>query len=95
MKKKWHNRETLERKISRAVEFGEDETECLSIEYEEDPGDVRCPNCGPETVEIVGFIDTYFFLNRNQFLYISPDASYSVIVYCHRCKHWGVLYRDN
>ena len=65
----------------------------LTLDYLEDPSDVECPTCGPDRIEVVGFVDADS-LHSGQPQQISPDRDYAVILYCHGCNRGAALHLD-
>lgn len=65
----------------------------LTLAYLEDPSDVACPACGPDQIEVVGFVDANT-LESGTPQQISPDSDYAVILYCHGCERGAALHLD-
>jgi len=63
----------------------------LTLGYLEDPSSVECPSCGPDRIEIVGYVDAVS-LEAGQPRQISPDDEYAVLLYCHGCERGAALH---
>jgi len=65
----------------------------LTLGYLEDPSDIECPSCGPDSIEVLGFVDADS-LFAGQPETISPDVEYAVILFCHGCRRGAALHLD-
>jgi hypothetical protein len=63
----------------------------LLMAYRKDPSDVPCPLCGPETVEVLAFIEPQ--IDPNGFASVTePEGEYAAALYCHKCfRAVGIL----
>jgi hypothetical protein len=65
--------------------FADSEALELLVAYRKDPSDVPCPTCGPDTMEVLAFIepeiDAEGFASMTQ-----PEGDYAAALYCHRCE---------
>lgn len=62
----------------------------LALSYLEDPSDVPCPHCGPDTIEIVAFLDAKG-MERGAAIPTHPEGDYTVVLYCHHCGRAAAL----
>ena len=65
----------------------------LTLGYLEDPSDVECPTCGPDRIEVIGFVNADS-LHAGEPVVIAPDDDYAVILYCHGCSRGAALHLD-
>jgi hypothetical protein len=63
----------------------------LTLDYLEDPSDIECPACGPDRIEVVGYVDAVS-LEAGDPRSVSPDDEYAVILYCHGCERGAALH---
>ncbi len=63
----------------------------LTLAYLEDPSDVECPSCGPDHIEVVGFVDADS-LDAGEPRAIAPESDYAVILFCHGCERAAALH---
>ena len=57
----------------------------LLLAYRRNPADVPCPRCGPNTVEVLAFIEPE--VDPGGFATVTdPEGEYAVAVYCHSCE---------
>src|SRR5215218_3544454 len=63
----------------------------LLMAYRKDPSDVPCPLCGPDTVEVLAFIEPQ--IDPNGFASVTePEGEYAAALYCHKCyRAVGIL----
>jgi hypothetical protein len=65
--------------------FSDGEAMMMLGYYRADPSNVPCPKCGPETIEVLAFIepviDDQGFANVKD-----PEGDYAAALYCHKCK---------
>jgi hypothetical protein len=73
-----------------AREFDTDEGLCLALSYLEDPSNVPCPKCGPDTMEVVCFLDARG-MEEGNVVSAEPDDDYTVVLYCHDCGRAAAL----
>lgn len=62
----------------------------LALAYLSDPADVACPHCGPNTMEVVAFLDADR-LRTGNVTGRAPDGEYTVVLYCHVCHRGAAL----
>lgn len=62
----------------------------LALSYLEDPSNVPCPHCGPDTIEIVAFLDAKG-MERGAAIPTKPEGDYTVVLYCHQCGRAAAL----
>lgn len=62
----------------------------LALSYLEDPSSVPCPRCGPDTIEIVAFLDAKG-MERGAAIHTRPEGDYTVVLYCHQCGRAAAL----
>jgi hypothetical protein len=65
----------------------------LTLGYLEDPSAIECPSCGPDSIEVVGFVNADS-LHAGEPEVVSPDTEYAVILYCHGCSRGAALHLD-
>jgi hypothetical protein len=70
--------------------YSPEEISALSRHYINDPSNVPCPKCGPRTIEVVCFLDTEA-MQRGAAIQVSPDRTYTVMLYCHCCGRSAAL----
>ena len=63
----------------------------LTLAYLEDPSSIECPSCGPDHIEVVGYVDANS-LEAGEPRSISPDDEYAVLLYCHGCERGAALH---
>ena len=73
-----------------AREFDTDEGLSLALSYLEDPSSVPCPKCGPDTMEVVCFLDARS-MEEGNVISTEPDDDYTVVLYCHECGRAAAL----
>lgn len=71
-------------------EFDMQDGLALALSYLEDPSNVPCPHCGPDTIEIVAFLDAKS-MERGAAVPTKPDGDYTVVLYCHNCGRAAAL----
>lgn len=71
-------------------EFDMEDGLALALSYLEDPSNVPCPRCGPNTIEVVCFLDARG-MERGAVIPTSPEGDYTVILYCHSCGRAAAL----
>ena len=65
--------------------FSDAEALELLMAYRKDPSDVPCPRCGPDTIEVLAFIEPE--IDPNGFASVTdPEGEYAAALYCHHCK---------
>jgi predicted RNA-binding Zn-ribbon protein involved in translation (DUF1610 family) len=71
--------------------FSDPEALQLLMAYRKDPSNIPCPNCGPETIEVLAFIEPE--IDSDGFASITdPEGDYAAALYCHSCeKAIGIL----
>jgi|GEM_PF-530744 len=72
------------------AEFDMQDGLSLALSYLEDPSNVPCPHCGPDTIEIVAFLDAKG-MERGAAIPTRPEGDYTVVLYCHRCGRAAAL----
>jgi hypothetical protein len=72
-------------------EYNEEDAFCLALSYVEDPTDIPCPNCGPDTIEVVCFLEAEPLVERGEIVVCAPEGDYTVVLYCHGCAHAAAL----
>jgi hypothetical protein len=78
--------------------FGDAEALELLMAYRKDPSNVPCPTCGPETIEVLAFIEPE--IDPNGFASMTePEGEYAAALYCHHCQRAigilaGAVYGD-
>jgi hypothetical protein len=70
-------------------EFSAEEGLALALSYLKNPGDVLCPHCGPDVIEVLHFLECGS-IEDGEFVVVSPDgeypdADYVVVLYCNWC----------
>jgi hypothetical protein len=78
------------RKPGTAPEFDTEEGLSLALSYLEDPSAVPCPKCGPDTVEVVCYLDARH-MEKGRVVPTAPDDDYTVVLYCHECGRAAAL----
>ncbi len=64
--------------------FSDAEALELLLAYRRDPSNVPCPLCGPDTVEVLAFIEPE--IDPNGFAAVTyPEGEYAAALYCHTC----------
>jgi hypothetical protein len=71
--------------------FADAEALELLLAYRRDPSNVPCPTCGPNTIEVLAFIEPE--IDSNGFASVTdPEGEYAAALYCHQCQRAiGVL----
>lgn len=65
--------------------FNDSEALELLLAYRRDPSSVPCPTCGPETIEVLAFIEPE--IDPNGFASMTePEGEYAAALYCHTCE---------
>jgi DNA-binding transcriptional LysR family regulator len=72
------------------AEFDTQEGLALALGYLEDPSDVPCPRCGPDTMEVVCYLDAPA-MAEGTVAPTAPEGDYTVVLYCHRCGRAAAL----
>lgn len=62
----------------------------LALSYLEDPSNVPCPHCGPDTIEVVAFLDAQG-MEQGTAIPTRPEGDYTVVLYCHNCGRAAAL----
>ena len=73
-----------------APELNMEEGLSLALAYLEDPSDVPCPQCGPEKMEVICYLDARS-MERGAVVPTSPEDDYTVVLYCHGCGRAAAL----
>lgn len=71
-------------------EFDMQDGLALALAYLEDPSNVPCPHCGPNTIEVVAFLDARS-MERGTAIPTRPEGDYTVVLYCHTCGRAAAL----
>lgn len=71
-------------------EFSSAEGLTLALDYLNDPSDVPCPTCGPDTMEVVAYLDVDG-IQQGVVRPSDPEGEYTVVLYCHQCKRAAAL----
>lgn len=71
-------------------EFDTDEGLSLALSYLEDPSNVPCPRCGPDTIEVVCYLDARS-MEQGSVMPAQPEEDYTVVLYCHECGRAAAL----
>lgn len=79
-----------QKKPGTAREFDTDEGLSLALSYLEDPSNVPCPKCGPDTIEVVCYLDARS-MEDGTVIPAQPDRDYTVVLYCHECGRAAAL----
>jgi hypothetical protein len=65
--------------------FSDAEALELLMAYRKDPSNMSCPQCGPERIEVLAFIepeiDPHGFASMTD-----PEGEYAAALYCHECE---------
>lgn len=65
--------------------FSDAEALELLLAYRRDPSNISCPRCGPETIEVLAFIEPE--IDPNGFASVTdPKGEYAAALYCHTCQ---------
>jgi hypothetical protein len=65
--------------------FSDAEALELLLAYRKDPSCVPCPTCGPDTVEVLAFIEPE--IDPNGYASVTePEGDYAAALYCHQCQ---------
>ena len=78
------------RKPGQTPEFDMEEGLALALSYLENPADVPCPRCGPDTIEVVCYLDARS-MERGSVVTTAPEQDYTVVLYCHGCGRAAAL----
>jgi hypothetical protein len=78
------------RKPGTAREYDMEEGLALALSYLEDPSSVPCPKCGPDTMEVVCFLEARSMEHGNV-VHAPPEDDYTVVLYCHACSRAAAL----
>lgn len=78
------------KKPGTAPEFDTEEGLSLALSYLEDPSDVPCPKCGPDSIEVVCYLDARNMEN-GRVVPTAPEDDYTVVLYCHACGRAAAL----
>jgi hypothetical protein len=79
-----------QKKPGTAREFDTQEGMSLALSYLEDPSSVPCPRCGPDTMEVVCYLDARG-MEEGNVIAAEPVADYTVVLYCHECGRAAAL----
>jgi hypothetical protein len=79
-----------EREPGAPPEFDMQDGLALALAYLEDPSDVPCPHCGPETIEVVAYLDAGDIAGGTATPTV-PEGDYTVVLYCHKCGRAAAL----
>lgn len=71
-------------------EFSNAEGLALALSYLDDPSDVPCPTCGPDTMEVVAYLDAGG-MESGVVRAADPSGDYTVVLYCHECRRAAAL----
>lgn len=71
-------------------EFSSTEGLALALSYLDDPSDVPCPSCGPDTMEVVAYLDAGG-IEEGVVRASDPEGDYTVVLYCHECSRAAAL----
>lgn len=71
-------------------EFNMQDGLSLALSYLEDPSNVPCPHCGPNTIEVVAFLDAQG-MEQGTAIPTKPEGDYTVVLYCHNCGRAAAL----
>ncbi|MBI4408535.1 MAG: hypothetical protein HY561_02425 [Gemmatimonadetes bacterium] len=72
------------------AEFDMKDGLALALAYLEDPSNVPCPRCGPNTIEVIGYLDAGR-MAQGEAIPAAPENDYTVILYCHGCGRAAAL----
>jgi hypothetical protein len=78
------------KKPGMAREYDMEEGLALALSYLEDPSSVPCPRCGPDTIEVVCFLEARS-MEEGNVVPASPEDDYTVVLYCHGCSRAAAL----
>ena len=73
-----------------AREYDTTEGMSLALSYLENPASVPCPRCGPDTIEVVCYLDARS-MEQGDVIPAAPDDDYTVVLYCHECGRAAAL----
>jgi hypothetical protein len=63
----------------------------LLLAYRRDPSSVPCPTCGPDSIEVLAFIEPDIDAEGLASI-TDPEGEYAAALYCHTCNRAiGVL----
>ena len=71
-------------------EFNNAEGLELALSYLDDPSDVPCPQCGPDTMEVVAYLDAGG-IESGVVRAADPEGDYTVVLFCHECSRAAAL----
>ena len=71
-------------------QFGPQDGLALATSYLDDPSDVVCPQCGPDKIEVLAYLDSEAF-GRKELRPAPPEDRYTVILWCHGCRRMAAL----
>lgn len=66
-------------------EFTTGEAHELLVAYRKDPSDVSCPRCGPESIEVLAFVEIQVDPDGRTAV-TAPEGDYAATLFCHRCR---------
>lgn len=71
--------------------FNDCEALLLLLAYQKDPSDVPCPQCGPDTVQVLAFVEPE--IPPDGFASVTePEGEYAAALYCRACtRAIGIL----
>ena len=78
------------KKPGTAREYDMEEGLALALSYLEDHSSVPCPRCGPDTMEVVCFLEARS-MEEGNVVPASPEDDYTVVLYCHGCSRAAAL----
>lgn len=79
-----------DRELSSPSEFSGDDGVAMAMAYLDDPSDVPCPHCGPETIEVVCYLDSTS-VRTGSAITTAPEGRYMVVLFCHGCSRAGAV----
>lgn len=65
--------------------FSETERWQVWLQYSKNPADLSCPRCGPDTMEVLAFIEPA--IEDGLATVVQPVGLYAAAIYCHGCQH--------
>jgi len=77
-------------KREKLPEYSTSEGMELALAYLSDPSDVACPHCGPNTMEVVAYLDGER-LRSGGVVGSAPKSEYTVVLFCHACHRGAAL----
>jgi hypothetical protein len=72
------------------AEFDTKDGMALALSYLEDPSAVPCPYCGPDTMEVLCYVEARS-MEEGTVVPTSPEGDYTVVLYCHGCGRAAAL----